>query len=167
MHYDPLPTSPSEAPCKGKINDRFWVRSNFSLEGDCDFHSNIDSPSPIRDRRMGEGREGGSLLLPPNPHVDLGRPTGLPLCPLGRGAACAKVGKGVKNNIPNIGWNKTLRVFGPGLCPSDAKGAIHIETITSGARPLGSSCNDPHPASPERARRSGEGRGGDEITNPT
>jgi len=89
MHYDPLPTSPSEAPCKGKINDRFWGRSNFSLEGDCDFHSNIDSPSPIRDRRMGEGREGGSLLLPPNPHVDLGRPTGLPLCPIGRGAAFA------------------------------------------------------------------------------
>ena len=62
-----------------------------------------------------------------NLHVDLGRPTGLPLCPIGRGAACAKVGKEVKNSIPTIGWNKTLRVFDPGLCPSDAKGSIHLE----------------------------------------
>jgi hypothetical protein len=137
MHYNPFPTSPSERrakqrqSCKGKINDRFWGRSNFNLEGDGDFDSNIEFAFPQ-------------------------------ICTLIWG----KVGKGVKNNLPNIGWNKTLRVFGPGLCPSDAKVSIHTEPITSGARPLGSSCNDPHPASPERARRSGKGRGGDEQIPP-
>ena len=52
MHQNPLPTSPSERrakqrqSCKGKINDRFWGRSNSNLEGDCDFHSNIEFPFP-------------------------------------------------------------------------------------------------------------------------
>ncbi|HMR99852.1 MAG TPA: hypothetical protein PKE62_11405 [Anaerolineales bacterium] len=55
------PTLPSPIV---KNQKRQWGREYIQLGGDEYFHNNFCSPSPIREVRMGEGRDGGHMLSP-------------------------------------------------------------------------------------------------------